>query len=71
MTATEKLHPCFPPALRERDCGFLFIPKWIFLPYSRSLDRSIIHTANEDGLKMSGKDLVQVGIFILVRFANS
>ena len=45
---------------------FLFIPKWIFLSYLRSLDRSIIHIANEDGLKMYRKYLIQVGIFILV-----
>ncbi len=63
MTPREKRNPSIPSALKERDRGWLFIPKWVFLPYLRLLDRCIQLTAHQDGLKLYGKDLIKV-IFI-------
>ena len=60
MSKREKEHPCLPEPLKQRDRGWLFIPKWVFLPYLRLLDRCIRKTASQDGLKLYKKNLVMV-----------
>ena len=38
MTQKEKRNPNIPKPLIEMDRGWLFIPKWVFLPYLRVLE---------------------------------
>ena len=60
MTQNEKRNPNIPVALRARDRGWLFVPKWVFLPYLRLLDRCICLTANQQGLQIYGSNLIKV-----------
>ena len=60
MTPNEKKNPNIPKALAERDRGWLFIPKWVFLPYLRMLDHCIGHTAHQHGLQLYGNKLIEV-----------
>ncbi len=68
MTAKDKKNPNIPKAIKARDRGWLFIPKWIFLPYLRILDRCISTTAHEDGLKLYGKNLLKVSITVSPKY---
>lgn len=63
MTQREKKNPNIPATLIARDRGWLFIPKWVFLPYLRFLDRCLQLTCNVDALKLFGKNLIKVSIF--------
>eukprot|EP00794_Sanderia_malayensis_P006653 gene6653-7399_t len=60
MTPKEKknIH-AIPAALLERDRGWLFIPKWVFLPYLRLLDQTINLTVHPGGMKIYGDKLIQ------------
>ena len=60
MTPQEKKNPAIPTPLMERDRGWLFVPKWVFLPYLRLLDQTLNLTAHHGGLKVYGDKLIQV-----------
>ena len=69
MTPRERANDCLLEALKERDRGWLFIPKWVLLPYLRALDRSINVNANTDGLARYHKDSLKACTirFIIIR----
>eukprot|EP00794_Sanderia_malayensis_P001109 gene1109-456_t len=58
-TEGEKNIHAIPAALLERDRGWLFIPKWVFLPYLRLLDQTINLTVHPGGMKIYGDKLIQ------------
>ena len=62
MSQKEKKNPNIPKPLIERDRGWLFIPKWVFLPYLRVLDHCISHTAHQNGLRLYGNNLIKVRV---------
>ena len=54
MTSKEKRNPCLPQTVKQRDRGFMFMPKWVFLTYLRMLDRCISQTATQNGVELYG-----------------
>ncbi len=63
MTPKEKKNTyAIQGALLERDRGWLFIPKWVFLPYLRLLDQTINLTVHPGGMKIYGDKIIQVSI---------
>ena len=60
MTSKEKRNPCLPQTVKQRDRGFMFIPKWVFLTYLRMLDRCVSQTATQNGVELYGKNLMKV-----------
>ncbi len=64
MTQKEKRNPNIPKSLIEMDRGWLFIPKWVFLPYLRVLDHCISHTSHQNGLWLYESNLIKVRILV-------